>query len=591
MPLFPQSFLDDVRLQADIVQVVQDYVPLRKSGATYKGLCPFHGEKTPSFHVNREKGFFHCFGCGVGGDVFKFVELQEKVGFTDAVRMVAQRFGVPIPELAPDDGERSNTADREALLKVHEVAAAWFAAQLATPAGARARQQLAARGITAATIERLGLGVAPASRDGLKAHLLGQGFPLGLLLRGGLVVERESGETVDRFRQRLMIPICRDSGSVVAFGGRAIDPTQQPKYLNSPETPVYVKSRTLYGLHLSKAAIRQANYAILVEGYFDVAQLLQAGIGPVVASCGTALTSQQAQLLRRFAGKLVLSFDPDAAGQGAAVRSCELLVAEGFTVNVALLPAGEDPDAFVRRHGREAYQERLRTSQPYLEFLLDRSSRQHDLTSDEGRRAFLHAMLVVAARIPDAAARDQFADRLAHKARITEDVVRTEIRKAAVTRRTTLTERESPAALHVKPAERGLIWALVHEPAVALAAIESLEDEDLHALAARRVFEAARSLQDSTADQVTSRLLERLSEQETRLVTGIGADPARPAPADACVRALRLLRYDRERAELQREIDRLQQERAPGVTARIEQLGLQKIDLKRRIEALGADDW
>jgi DNA primase len=266
-------------------------------------------------------------------------------------------------------------------------------------------------------------------------------------------------------------------------------------------------------------------------------------------------------------------------------------VAEGFTVNVALLPAGEDPDAFVRRHGREAYQERLRTSQPYLEFLLDRSSRQHDLTSDEGRRAFLHAMLVVAARIPDAAARDQFADRLAHKARITEDVVRTEIRKAAVTRRTTLTERESPAALHVKPAERGLIWALVHEPAVALAAIESLEDEDLHALAARRVFEAARSLQQSTADQVTSRLLERLSEQETRLVTGIGADPARPAPAEACVRALRLLRYDRERAELQREIDRLQQERAPGVTARIEQLGLQKIDLKRRIEALGADDW
>jgi DNA primase len=591
MPLFPQSFLDDVRLQADIVQVVQDYVPLRKSGATYKGLCPFHGEKTPSFHVNREKGFFHCFGCGVGGDVFKFVELQEKVGFTDAVRMVAQRFGVPIPELASDDGERSGTAEREALLKVHEVAAAWFAAQLATPAGARARQQLAARSIAPATIERLGLGFAPASRDALKAHLLEQGFPLGLLLRGGLVVEREGGETVDRFRQRLMIPICRDSGSVVAFGGRAIDPTQQPKYLNSPETPVYVKSRTLYGLHISKAAVRQANYAILVEGYFDVAQLLQAGIGPVVASCGTALTSQQAQLLRRFAGKLILSFDPDAAGQGAAVRSCELLVAEGFSVNVALLPAGEDPDAFVRRHGREAYQERLRASQPYLEFLLDRSSRQHDLASDEGRRAFLHAMLVVAARIPDAAARDQFADRLAHKARITEDVVRSEIRKAAVARRTTLTDREAPAALHVKPAERGLIWALVHEPAVALAAIESLEDEDLQALAARRVFEAARSLQHSTADRVTSRLLERLSEQEIRLVTGIGADPARPAPADACVRALRLLRYDRERAELQREIDRLQQERAPGVTARIEQLGLQKIDLKRRIEALGADDW
>jgi DNA primase len=591
MPLFPQSFLDDVRLQADIVQVVQDYVPLRKSGATHKGLCPFHGEKTPSFHVNREKGFFHCFGCGLGGDVFKFVELQEKVGFTDAVRMLAQRFGVPIPELAPDGGERSSTAEREALLKVHEMAAGWFAAQLATPAGARARQQLAARGIAPATIERLGLGFAPASRGGLKAHLLEQGFPLGLLVRGGLVVDREGGETVDRFRHRLMIPICRDSGSIVAFGGRAIDPTQQPKYLNSPETPVYVKSRTLYGLHLSKAAIRQANYAILVEGYFDVAQLLQAGIGPVVASCGTALTPQQAQLLRRYAGKVVLSFDPDAAGQGAAVRSCELLVGEGFGVNVALLPTGEDPDAFVRRNGREAYQERLRASQPYLEFLLDRSSRQHDLASDGGRRAFLHAMLVVAARIPDAAARDQFADRLAHRARITEDVVRAELRKAAVARRTTLTDREAPALLHVKPAERGLIWALVHEPAVALAALEALEDEDFQALAARRVFEAARSLHCGTADQVPSRLLERLTEQETRLVTGIGADAARPAPAEECVRALRLLRYDRERAELQREIDRLQEDRSPEVAARIEQLGMQKIDLKRRIEALGADGW
>ncbi len=591
MPLFPQSFIDDVRLQADIVQVVQDHVPLRKSGATYKGLCPFHGEKTPSFHVNREKAFFHCFGCGVGGDVFKFVELQEKVGFSDAVRMLAQRFGIPVPDLARDGSERSDAAEREALLKVHEVAAAWFAGQLAGPAGARARQQLADRGIAQATAERLGLGYAPPSREALKAHLLQQGFALALLVRGGLVVQRDGGDTIDRFRNRLVVPICRDSGSVVAFGARAMDPDQQPKYLNSPETAIYVKSRTLYGLNLTKSAIRQANYAILVEGYFDFAQLVQAGVGAVVASCGTALTPQQAQLLRRFAGKVVLSFDPDAAGEGAAVRSCEMLVGEGFTVNVALLPPGEDPDTFVRRHGREAYQEQLRLSQPYLEFLLDRASRQHDLGSDEGRRGFLQAMLAVAARIPDAAARDQFADRLAHKARITEEVVRAEIRKAAVAKRTTLTDREVPVAFTIKPAERGLIWALVHEPATALAALGSLEDEDLHALAARRVFETARGLNGATAEQVPIRLLERLNEQEAQLVTSIGADPTRSAPADDCVRALRLLRYDRERAALQREIDRLQQEAAPGGAARIEQLGLQKIDLKRRIEALGAEQW
>ena len=277
-------------------------------------------------------------------------------------------------------------------------------------------------------------------------------------------MQRDGGEVVDRFRGRLMVPIYRDSGSVIAFGGRATESDQQPKYLNSPETPIYSKSRTLYGLNVSKAAIRKMNFAVLVEGYFDFAQLVQAGIGPVVASCGTALTSQQAQLLRRFTSKVVLSFDPDAAGVGAAVRSCELLVAEGFDVNVAVLPPGADPDTLVRQQGREAYQERLRQSVKYLEFLLQRAAATHDLASDDGRRTFLHEMLAVAARIPDAAARDQFADRLAHQARITEDVVRAEIRKAAAARKTTVPTQVFAPIAPLKPAERGLLWSLVHDP-------------------------------------------------------------------------------------------------------------------------------
>jgi DNA primase len=587
MPLFPQSFIDDVRLQADIVQVVQDHVPLRRVGNTYKGLCPFHSEKTPSFNVNREKGFFHCFGCNVGGDVFKFVELHEKVGFQDAVRMLAQRFGMTLPELT-DAGERSDAARREALLNAHEAAAAWFRQQLGSTSGAGARQQLAERGVGAEIVERLGIGYAPAGRDTLKRHLLAHGFPEDALLHGGLVVRRDNGDVVDRFRSRLMIPICRDSGSVIAFGGRATEPEQQPKYLNSPETSIYVKSRTLYGLHLTRQAIRQAGYAVLVEGYFDFAQLLQAGVSAVVASCGTALTPQQAQLLRRFTSKMVLSFDPDAAGQGAAVRSCEMLVAEGFSVNVALLPAGADPDTFVRTQGREAYQELLRRSQSYLDFLLDRASGTHDLSAPDGRRQFLNDMLGVAARIPDAAQRDQFADRLAHKARITEEVVRGEIRKAAVARRTTVTVREMPTE-GVKPAERGLVWALVHEPELALAALEELEEADMAPLATRHVLEVARSLHDQAERHVPGALLERLNEEEARLVTGIAAESACPAPVDDCVRTLRLLRYDRERAALQREIDRLQEEAAPGTGARIEQLWLRKIDLKRRIQALSSE--
>src|SRR5580765_5740252 len=248
MALFPQSFIDDLRLQASILTVIQEYVPLKRAGRTYKGLCPFHGEKTPSFHVDPEKGFFHCFGCNTGGDVFKFVELHEKVSFPEAVRMLAQKAGLSIPEEmdGTSDDSRRDAQLRETLLKVHEVAAAHFREQLAAPAGARARQQLKERGLHEPTLEQLGLGFAPNSRDGLKSVLLKQGFAQSLLLLSGLLVQRDTGEVVDRFRNRLMVPIYRDTGSVIAFGGRQMDPEQGgPKYLNSPETPIYSKGRTL----------------------------------------------------------------------------------------------------------------------------------------------------------------------------------------------------------------------------------------------------------------------------------------------------------------------------------------------------------
>ena len=589
MPLFPQSFLDDLRLHADIVQVVQDVVSLRKAGATWKGLCPFHGEKTPSFHVNREKAFFHCFGCNVGGDVIKFVELHDKVSFPEAVRQLAARFGLAVPESAEEREDGGAGADREGLLKVHEVAAAWFREQLASPAGGRLRQQLDDRGIRPATADLLGLGWAPSTKDGLRSYLEDRGFPLPLLLHSGLVVQREAGAVVDRFRGRLMVPICRDSGSVIAFGGRATLPDQQPKYLNSPETPIYSKSRTLYGLHLSKGAIRKLGRAILVEGYFDCAQLLQAGITPVVASCGTALTSQQARLLRRFTSRVALSFDPDAAGQGAAVRSCELLVQEGFEVNVAELPAGADPDTFVRREGRDAYLGRLRASVPYLEFLLRQAAARHELQTDAGRRRFLQEMLGVAARIPDAATRDQFADRLASRARITEEVVRAEIRKAAAGRRTAVPAQVLPAATALKPAERGLVWAFVHDPVAARLALDELEPADFAPLGARGILEVAQGLQDVPPEGVPAALLERLTDQERQWVTAIASAPQGPAlSAEDCARTLRRMRFDREREALQQEIDRLQDDSTPESEARVQELSLQKIELKRRIEALSA---
>jgi DNA primase len=581
--LFPQAFIDDLRARADIVQVIQDYVPLKKSGATWKGLCPFHGEKTPSFHVNPDKGFFYCFGCQAGGNVFKFVELQEKVAFPDAVRLLAHKFGMAVPEA---DRNESDGVERETLLKVHEAAAARFQELLGSAAGGRARQQLAARGMARETIEKLGLGYALPSRDGLKSWLQRQGFDLPLLLKSGLVLQREDGQAIDRFRGRLMIPISRDSGTIVAFGGRAMEPDQQPKYLNSPETPIYSKGRTLYGLNLTKADIRRVGYAVLVEGYFDFAQALQAGVLAVVASCGTALTPQQAALLRRFAGKIVLSFDPDAAGQGAAERSSLLLVQEGFLVNVALLPPGDDPDGFIRKQGAAAYMDQLKASRPYVEYLIDRAAQGKDFGNDDVRREFLNRMLPVAAQIPDAAGRDQFADRLAHKARVTEDVVRAEIRKAAVERRTTLTARELPSFGQIRPAERGLLWAVFHDEDGAREALGGVDGADLETLLTRRILELVRDLYESGADDVPSALLARLNTEEARLVAGVAAEPACPVPAAESAVELRLLRYERERAALQREIEAMQSSGETG--HRLDDLLRRKGTLSQEIDRLRA---
>jgi len=585
MGLFPQVFIDDLKAQADIVQVVQDYVPLKKAGNSYKGLCPFHSEKTPSFHVHRDKGFFHCFGCGIGGDVLKFLELQETLGFQDAVRQLAQRFGVEVPE-PNTERDAAAESEREAMLGAHEAAAAFFRSCLADAIGRPARDHLDARDVTHVTTELLGLGFAPPTRDSLITHLRARGYSDELLLRGGLATARDGRPLTDRFRNRLVVPIARDTGSIIAFGARALQPDQQPKYLNSRETPIYSKARTLYGLHLSKSAIRKAGYAVLVEGYFDLAQAVQAGVTPVVAACGTAVSEQQVKLLKRFTSKVIVSFDPDPAGDGASARSGELLLAAGLQVNVAVLADGEDPDMCIRKHGAAGYVEKLRSSRPYLEYLLDREAAQRDLTRGDHQREFLTRMLHVAARIPDAATRDQFADRLAHKARILEDVVRTEIRKAAVARRTTLDERHVSARPAVKTAETGLIWALVRDTPSALVAIAELTDDDLAGLATAPILSTARSLAEWPADTVLDTLRERLSTEEADWMARVGAQDRAPAPAAACGQELKRRGYERERAAVQDEIDRCQQLGTPLALAEIDQLWQKKRAVLMKLESL-----
>lgn len=587
MALFPQTFLDDLKAQTNIVTLIGDVVPLKKAGATWKGLCPFHQERTPSFNVNGDKGFFKCFGCGAGGDAVKFVELHQKLSFPEAVRYLALRAGMALPEAPGGPDEREAAQVRDALVKLHEDAAAFYREQLEQPAGARARRELESRGLTAETIRVFGYGYAPAGgRDTLRARFADRKVPAELQLRSGLVVEREGGALVDRFRNRLMIPIARDSGVLVAFGGRALEEGQVPKYLNSPETPIYTKGRTLYGLDVTKGAIRKHNYCVLVEGYFDLAQVWQAGIQPVVASCGTALTSAQARVLKRFTSKVVLSFDPDAAGQGAATRSSELLVAEGFQVNVALLPEGTDPDTFVRRQGGPAYVERLTKSQRYLEFLLDRAVTKHDVQRPEGRRAFLNEMLAVAATIPDAAERDQFADRLAHKARVAEGVMRDEIRKAAAGKHREAPVIAAPVSARLRPAEQGLLWTLVHRPVEGLAAVAQLDAEDLAGLASATVLTLAASLGDVPPDFVPGLLRERLNDEERGMLERAAAAAVPPAGPTDCVNAVRRLRIERDRTAVQEEIDRLQAAPQTSNDA-LAALWARKMELLRRLEELG----
>ncbi len=586
MSLFPQAFIEDLKSQTDMVSVIGEVTPLRKAGASWKGLCPFHQEKTPSFNVNPDKGLFKCFGCGVGGDVIKFVELHLKLPFPEAVRHLAARAGLTVPETEGSGEDRAAASEREALIRLHEIAEAYFVEQLATPAAVRARRELEDRGLTAETIATFRYGYAPAGgRDTLHHRLAQSGVPTPMQLKSGLVVAREDGRLVDRFRGRLMIPIARETGATVAFGGRALEDGQRPKYLNSPETPIYTKGRTLYGLHVTRGAVRKHNYCVLVEGYFDLAQVWQAGIQPVAALCGTALTAAQARTLKRLTTKAVLSLDPDTAGQGAAARSSELLVAEGFQVNVALLPGGQDPDTFIRRSGPKAYADRLTGSVPYLDFLVERAAAGLDLNRPDHRKRFLDAMLAVAATIPDAASRDQFADRLAHRARITETVVRDEIRRAAAQRRPHAPAVAVSASISLRPAELGLLWMLVHRPVEGLAAVARLEPEAIEGLASGPILRLAASLGDLPPEGLPELLRERLSEGDRALLERGAAGAAPVAPAEACVSAIRRLRVERDRAQVQDEIDRLQQSAAidDGVLAA---LWARKKELLRQLDDL-----
>src|SRR5579864_3068310 len=396
------DFAEQLKSSVDIVKTIGEYVRLKRTGTTgrYMGLCPFHTEKTPSFNVNATMQRFKCFGCGLGGDVFTFVMEIERISFFEALKLVAERNGIAMPKREYSDPDSKL---RGALVEMHEIAASTFQANLNGPIGAEARNYLAGRAVNSEQIAEFGLGISDPGGQQL-VRKFAERFGPEQLDQSGLVMKRQDGSGYfDRFRGRLMFPIHNESGKVIGFGGRALRSGDEPKYLNSPETPLYRKSYVLYNLHRAKDAMRKSDYSVLVEGYMDVIGVYSAGVRNVVASCGTALTNTQVRALKRHSDRIVVNFDPDAAGANAAERSIQMLLDEGFQVRVLELEGDLDPDEYVKQAGADAYRKRLEKAPAYFHWLADRARKKFDMRTVEGR---LQAFKFVAPAI------QRIADRL-----------------------------------------------------------------------------------------------------------------------------------------------------------------------------------
>src|SRR5712692_393278 len=582
------SFAERVKQQADIVRVVGEYVRLRKSGQNFTGLCPFHSEKTPSFAVHPVKQIYHCFGCGVGGDVFSFVREMEKCEFPEAVRVVAEKCGIPIPrprERSPE--ERRENQQRAALVEMHREAAAFFMKQLeGTLEGKAARAYLEDRGLDAEAIARFGLGFAPSGGEILYRHLK-QKYPDKLIEVSGLVSRDQSGggRFYDRFRRRMMFPIANEAGKIVAFGGRALG-DDMPKYLNSPETPIYSKSNILYHLDRAKEGMRRQDLAILVEGYMDAISVARAGISNVVAGCGTSLAESQVKLLARFTRRVVVNYDPDAAGQAATERSIVLLLEQGFDVRVLALPGKADPDKFIREQGAEAYRKLLESAPEYVDYLIGRARRM-DLSTGEGKLRAVNFLMPYVQRIPNRLLRSEWATRIAQQLRVEEPVLRESLRKAAAERRGEVKTQPELVGRGAKQAERRLIQMLTEAEGYRERLASELRGGELGALyqglESEKIFAVLTEACERGEHPDPAALASALEEQDRRLLFDILFESA-AAPtwdeAESCLDVLRLRHLEGELAAIQKQIE----SRPP--TGELRQLLGRRDELHKRLSAM-----
>ena len=586
---FPQTFIDDLKRQADIVRIVQDYVTLKKTGANWVACCPFHKETKPSFSVNPSKEIFYCFGCQKGGSVFNFVMEIERATFPEAIKIVAEKSGVPLPKMIDDGRFEARQRESDQVIELNQWALQWWQDQLQNKAARSVREYLKERGITEETSQTFKLGFAPDSWEALSTHLRQKGATQEQLEKSGLVVTKDEGGSYDRFRGRLMFPVFDAQGKPIAFGGRILDPEGEPKYLNSPETSAYVKGRHLYGLHLTRDEIRRAGFAILVEGYLDLIVPYQFGVRNVVASLGTALTPEQVKLIGRFARKVVVNYDGDRAGVQAAKRAIETILAEDIEVKVLVLPDNADPDDFIRKHGVSEYQRRRGEAQPHIQFVIDQAVRDRSLHNPADKAVAVEETLPFVRAVRNRIQKREYFDIVMDSLRVQGDQRRElwqQVRSGASTDagavQKVITRRVQPTV-----AEEKLLGLLLASDELRNIILPRLEPRDYEGLATAPIFQSLKelgaddkeisfeSLSEATADNsITAEIL-------PRLMINAAAESFDESLADAnsCLDALRLIKLDRDIDELS---SRIAEADRAGEDQLRDQLAMKKLELSKQ---------
>jgi DNA primase len=595
---FPQQFIDDLRRQADIVRIINDYVTLKKRGSNWVACCPFHQEKTPSFSVNPGKDIFYCFGCGKGGSVFNFVMEMDHIPFPEAIKIVASKAGVALPQMTEDKRYEARRQESDEILRLNAIALEWWEKQLDadTPEARAAREYIARRGISDETRTAFRLGYAPDRWNALSEHLRQQGASDEEIERSGLVVKKDSGGFYDRFRGRLIFPVLDVQGKPLAFGGRTMSPGGEPKYLNSPETSAYIKGRHLYSLNVTKDEIRRKKFAILVEGYLDLLIPYQHGVRNIVASLGTALTTEQTKLLGRFARRVVVNYDGDRAGINAAKRAVETLLAEDFEVKVLVLPDNADPDEFIRTRGIEEYQKRRSEALPHIQFVLDQVVRDRNLLRPADKAAAVEEALPYVRAVRNAIQKREFFDITMDTLRVEERVLRNELWRAVKTGNEVEPSavQQKVARAATKPAtiaEQKLLELLVHDEELRHTILPQLEEAVYEELSTAGIFRALKSLDEAGQPVDSATLLSAVEGDDAAediVPLLLMSEPARDegeaidealAVAESCVNALRLMSIDRHLHHLALEIAAAER---GGNAERRDKLAFEHIELVRK---------